>query len=165
MAIFESLEYSRLASPARTPKNNAHGASPRNADFYYTQVALGTIGDTINLVRIDCPRMVVDMFKSWFLFTGWTATATLSIGWRAYTDVDGVPVAEDAAGLLSAVLLTADGAWSHGMLVVATPDDSLPVVGRKVFNNRGAVTLFATIGVAAPGAGDILNGSFCFKTP
>jgi hypothetical protein len=46
------------------------------------------------------------------------------------------------------------------MLIVATPDDSNPVVGRKVLNNRTPVTLYATIGTQAPGAADVLSGSF-----
>lgn len=162
MAETNSTQYA--AQYVTVPRGNIYKGGFRFIDFDYTQVANGTAADTILLVKLP-PQSVLDMYRSWFQFSGWTSGATLSIGWQAYTDMDGAAVALSAAGLLSAVSLTADGAWSHGMLVVATPDDSNPVVGRKDFNNRTEVVLYATIGTQAPGAADILNGSFCVKHP
>lgn len=164
MAETYSVQYARAYTASPPGNNYGYGARPRHFDFDYVQAATGTAADTILLVKLP-PLATVSMWNSWFEWSGWTSGATLSIGWQAYTDIDGVPVALSAAGLLSVVSMSVDGAWSHGMLVVATPDDSPPVVGRKVFNNRSAVTLYATIGTQAPGAADILNGSFCVKTP
>jgi hypothetical protein len=104
------------------------------------------------------------MYHSYARWAGWTSGATFSLGWRAYKDEDRVTVAESAAGLLSAISMTNDGAWAHGMLVVATPDDSNPVVGKKFFNNSDPVAIFATIGTQAPGAGDTLEGMLAFYT-
>jgi hypothetical protein len=163
MAEFYSAQYT--SSYISSPRGNVYAPKrPFNlGDFDYTQVATGTAGDTILLIKLP-QHSTVDMWRSWFEWSGWTSGATLSIGWQAYVDEDGVTQAASAAGLLSAVSLTADGGWSHGMLVVATPDDSKPVVGRKVFNNRADLTLFATIGAQAPGAADIFNGSFAVLT-
>jgi hypothetical protein len=164
MAETYSVQYARNFTSAPPGNNYGYGARPRHFDFDYVQAANGTAADTILLVKLP-PLATVDMWSSWFQFTGFAASTTLSIGWQAYTDSDGVAVNASAAGLLSAIAIDADGAWAHGMLVVGTPDNSPPVVGRKVFNNRNAVTLFATIGTTAPGAADILNGCFCVKTP
>ena len=164
MATFYSVEYGRAYESTPAGSNYAWGSALRTKDFTYVQAANGTAADTINLVKLP-PYSTLDMFRTWFEWSGWTSGATLSIGWRAYVDADGAAVALSAAGLLSAIAMTVDGAWVNGMLVVATPDDSLPVVGRKVFNNKTEVTIYATIGTQAPGAADIFNGSIGFKTP
>lgn len=164
MAETASVQYARAYTQSPPGNNYGFGLRPRDFIFDYVQAANGTAADTILLVKLP-PLATVDMWKSWFQFTGFAASTTLSIGWQAYTDIDGVAVVASAAGLLNAIAIDADGAWAHGMLVVGTPDNSPPVVGRKVFNNRSEVVLFATIGTTAPGAADILNGSFCVLTP
>jgi hypothetical protein len=155
MAEFYTTEYA--ASFVTEPRGNNLGYHLLPLLFNYTQVANGTAADTILLRKVP-PHGVIDMYASWIAWSGWTSGATLSLGWQAYKDEDGATVAASAAGLLSVVSLTSDGAWSHGMLVVATPDDSIPVVGLKVFNNREPVTLFVTIGTQAPGAADTFQG-------
>lgn len=162
MAETFSTEYT--AQYITVPRGNVSGVQFRFGSFSYTQAANGTAGDTILLIKLP-PQSVVDMYRSWFAWAGWTSGATLSVGWKAYVDMDGAAQAASAAGLLSAVSLTADGAWSHGMLVVATPDDSNPVTAIKDFNNRDEVILFATIGTQAPGAADTLSGSLCYRHP
>jgi len=162
MAETYSVDYT--SQYITVPRGNVYDGGFRFRYFGYTQAANGTAGDTILLVRLP-PQSIVEMYRSWFAWAGWTSGATLSVGWKAYTDMDGVAQAASAAGLLSAVSLTADGAWSHGMLVIATPDDSNPVTAIKDFNNRDEVILFATIGAQAPGAADTLSGSFCVRHP
>lgn len=158
MAEFYSVEYQQMVRDV--PPGRVYAPENKLQDYYftYTQAANGTAEDTI-LLRVLPPMSAIDMFRTWFQFSGWTATATLDIGWQSYTAADGTAVAADDNGLLDACLLTADGAWVGGMKVIATPDDHLPVVGRKFFNNKTEVVIFATIGVVAPGAADILNGS------
>jgi hypothetical protein len=164
MAETASVQYTNAFVSSPRGNNYGYGSRKRAFPFDYVQAANGTAADTILLVKLP-PHSTVSMYESWFEWSGWTSGATLSIGWQAYKDEDGTTQALSAAGLLSAVSLTSDGAWSHGMLVIGTPDDSIPVVGRKVFNNREQVTLYATIGTQAPGAADILNGAFCVYTP
>lgn len=165
MAIFESIEYARVNTTIPPGTNYAWGARPRQGYFSYVQVANGNIGDEINLMRLDCQRTVVEMFRTWLAWSAWTAGATFSLGWRAYTDMDGAAVVASAAGLLSGVALDVAGAWSHGMLVVATPNDSLPVVNIKAFNNRTPVVIYATINATAPAAADTFEGSIGYVTP
>jgi hypothetical protein len=164
MAETYSVEY--LAQFVSVPRGNsyAQGSRGRSMRFTYTQVLAGAANDTILLGQLP-PHSIVSPWESWVRWTNATASATLSLGHQTYRDEDGVVVAASAAGILSAVLLTAPGAWSHGLLVVATPDDSLPVVDELVLNNRGPVTIYATIGVAAPGIGMTLRGGLRFYTP
>ena len=135
-----------------SPRGNTYAWGTRQRGFFfnYTQVLAGAANDTIMLMKLP-PHSRLHMWESWFEWATATATAQLNVGWAAYKDEDGATVAASAAGLLSAVVITSDGGWSHGMHVIATPDDSRPVVGVKVFNNREPVTIYATIGVAAPG--------------
>jgi len=155
MAETYSVEWT--AGFISSPRGNFPGYHFDPKYFTYVQAATGTAADTILLRQLP-PHCALDMYLSWFAFSGWTSGATLSIGWKAYKDEDGTTQAASAAGLLSAVVMTGGGAWVQGMLVVATPDDSIPVVGMKVFNNREPVTIFATIGTQAPAATNVLNG-------
>jgi hypothetical protein len=166
MLMAETYSQEWTAKFISTPRGNiyAPGARPRGMPINYTQVLAGAANDTILLNQLP-PHSTVSMWESWVRWTGATATATLSLGWQAYRDEDGLVVAANPAGLLSGVLLTAAGGWNGGMLVVATPDDSLPVVDELVLNNRGPVTIVATIGVAAPGVGMTLKGRLHFYTP
>jgi hypothetical protein len=132
--------------------------------FSYTQVLAGAANDTILLCKLP-PQSVLLMIESYFEWSAFTATATLDLGWQAYKDVNGAVVAADDNGLMDDLLLTTASTWANGMLLTATPDDSKPVVNRKVFGNREPVVIFATIGVAAPGVAALLSGSFCFVTP
>lgn len=149
-----------------SPRGNNYGFGSRKRGFFftYTQVLAGAANDTILLVKVP-PHSQINMLESWFAFDTFTATATLSVGWAAYKDEDGATVSASAAGLLSAILLTNNGSWTHGMLSVATPDDSNPVVPYKICNNREPVTIYATIGVAAPGVGANLSGCLAVYTP
>jgi hypothetical protein len=162
MAETLSVEYAAIVS---APRGNVYGygRSLRKLSINYTQVLVGAANDTILLARVP-PRTTISMFDTWFRWTGFTSGATLSVGWQAYRDEDGVLVAASAAGLLSGVVLTAPGSWNGGMLIVATPDDSLPVVDEAVLNNRSEVVIFATIGAQAPGIGAVLKGRLAIYT-
>jgi hypothetical protein len=164
MAETYSSQYTN-AYLSRPPGHNyAYGARIRYLAFDYTQVLAGAASDTILLGKLPAQSTVL-MLESAFWFASFTATATIDIGWAAYTDVDGVAVAADADGLIDGVLLTTASTWSGGMLLTATPDDSNPIVPRKVFNNRDDVTIYATILIAAPGVAATLSGYFSYVTP
>lgn len=127
-------------------------------------LAAGSAGDTIGLVVLP-PYSTLVMLSSWFAFANFTSGATLSVGWAAYKDENGATQAASAAGLLNAVSLTADGAWTHGLLAISTPDDSNPVLTMKRFNNREPVDIYATIGTQAPTSNDTLAFGLAVLTP
>lgn len=164
MAETYSLQYQNAYRAVPHGNNYAEGARYREFFFSYTQVLAGAAADTILLLKLP-PQSILSMIRSYLEWSAFTATATLDIGWQAYVDVDGTTQAASAGGLMTALLLTTASIWSAGMLLTATPDDSKPVIARKVFNNRDPVTIFATIGVAAPGVAALLSGSFSVVTP
>lgn len=162
MANLFSTEWT--ASYIASPPGNVYGYKSRLRLMEFTfpaATAAGTAGDIWFLGKIP-PKATVTMFRTAFGWTGFTTGATLSIGWEAYRDEDGLQVAANAAGLLSAMSLTVAGLWNGGALLVPTPDDFLPVVTRRAFNNKGEVALFATIGAQAPGIGATMNGEVGF---
>lgn len=162
MAIVYSVEYNAMRIAAPHGRVYAYETRKRSMPFHFlAQTAAGTAGDTWYLGTLP-PRATVVMPETWIRWSTFTSGATLSVGWLAYKATDGSTTALSAAGLLSAVSLTVNGMWSHGMLVVATPDDSLPVVYEKDFDNMGEVSLYATIGAQAPGVGAILEGRIGF---
>ena len=160
MAETYSAEYT--AAYITTPPGNtyAYKTRKRTLQFSYTQVLAGTAADTIVLGKLP-PKATIVMWESYFRWATFTSGATLSVGWKAYKDEDGTTQALAAAGLLSAVSLTTDGAWTHGILA-STPAMSVPVVDEKVLNNREEVTIVATIGSQAPGVGAKLSGRLAF---
>lgn len=161
MAEFYSAEYTIYHGTPIGGKVFGGFIGKRCQKFTYTQVATGTAADTILLITLP-PKSILLMSDTRITFAGWTSGATLSLGWKAYTDVDGATVALSAAGLLSVVSMTTDATWLNGTLVMGTSDDSVPVVWEKDFNNASEVVIYATIGTQAPGAADTLEGRFWY---
>ncbi|SRR5216684_1864166 len=164
MAETYGTEWTNAYITSPRVNNYAMGARKRAFRFNYTQVLAGAAADTILLMKLP-PHSTISMYESWIRWATATATATLSLGWQAYTDEDATVQALSAAGLLSSILLTADGSWTHGVLSVSSIAAAQPVVSTKVFNNRTPVTLYATIGVAAPGVGFTMEGRLAIYTP
>lgn len=165
MAEFYGTEYTNRFITRPGAKNYAYGAHSRGDDLTYTWAVAGAAADILHWTKLPM-QASLHMFESYLRWETFTSGATLSLGWQAYTDMDGAVQAANAAGILNAVSLTVNGAWSHGMLVVATPDDSLPVIfGRKDFNNRTPVDIIITIGSQAPGVGAHLEGLLTYYMP
>ena len=166
MAETYSAQYTiarRNAPP--TTRNYADGSALKIYQWTYTQVLAGAANDTI-LLTVLPPFATLLMLSSAWQWDTFTATATLDLGWQAYTlDSDGSTVAADEDGLLDGLVLTTDSMWAAGVLLTATLDDFKPIVYRKVFGNRSEVTLYATIKIAAPGIAANLNGYFAVVTP
>jgi hypothetical protein len=157
MAETYSTEYTVLLQSTPGAKTFAYGSGLYIHPFSYTQAANGSAGDTVILARL-APKATVHMHFCQFRFAGFAASTVLAIGWKAYRDVNGVTVAADDDGLINDISIASDGSWTGGMLIVATPDDSAPIVWVKDFNNMDPVLIFATIGTTAPGAADTLDG-------
>lgn len=160
MAETYSTEYASLFNSAPAVKTMYTRHNPRTEPFTYTQVLAGTAADTCLLAKLP-PKSMLLLPSSTFYFAGFTSGMTLSIGWQAYTDVNGATVAASATGLFNAADVSNGVGMLHGgMQTAATPDDENPVVGAimKDFNNRSSVVIFATFGAQVPGANAVLNG-------
>ena len=163
MAEVYSAEYTatRIVSPRQKISRSA--VLVRKKPFNYTHVATGTTNDTL-VLEVLPPQSALDVVASWIRFTGHTSTVTLSIGWKAYKDTKGVIQAASATGIYNAVPISNNtGVLGGGMLVVGTPDDALPAVYYKDFDNAEEVVIFATYGTAAPGNGAVIQGVLAYE--
>jgi hypothetical protein len=129
------------------------------------QVLAGTAADTVVLQQLP-PFSQLYLPSCVFYFAGFTSGMTLSVGYKAYTDADGVVQALSATGLYSAVAVSnGTGMISAGMLTIATPDDANPVVGAIMidFRNSTPVDIFATFNTQVPGANAVLKGYLIYS--
>jgi hypothetical protein len=160
MAETYSTEYTALYITKPAAKVDRVGVPLRMIPFTYTQILAGTAADTMLLAQLP-PLSQLLLPSCVFYFAGFTAALTLSIGWQAYTDVDGVVQSASATGLFSASdISNATGMLHGGLQSGPTPDDENPVVTSvmKNFRNATPVTIFATFNAQAPGVNAVLNG-------
>jgi len=161
MAETYSLEYQTLYVTKPVAKVQRQAVWERGQPFSYTQVLVGTIGDTCVIAQLP-PFSMLDLVASWFKGSGFTAAMTLSLGWKAYTDKDGILQPANATGLYNALDVSNTAfAVTGGANQSATPDDAITemsALGWKDFQNVNAVDLFFTFGAAAPGVNATVHG-------
>lgn len=146
MAETYSNEYTQLRLQAQ---RRAPGLSKQNKPNSplrtYTQVAAGTIGDTIVLRKTE-PGAVRILPAKWILeVAGWATSTTISIGWKAYQDRKGVQQAASANGILNALNIATDGRTALAANAALQVLDLL-------LSSRHGVDIVATINGAAPAA-------------
>jgi hypothetical protein len=165
MAETYSLEYQTLYITKPTAKVQRQHVWQRGMPFSYTQVLAGTIGDTCVIAQLP-PFSMLDLVASWLKGSGFTAAMTLSLGWKAYTDKDGILQPASATGLYNALDVSNTAfVVTGGANQSATPDDALTemsALGYKDFQNQSAVDLFVTFGAAAPGVSATVHGILYF---
>jgi hypothetical protein len=164
MAETYSAEYQALyitKPPVKTPRQNVQ---TRVLPFTYTQVLAGTAADTVVLQQLP-PFSQLYLPGCVFYFAGFTAAMTLSIGWKAYTDQNGVLVAANPTGLFNAATVSNGVGMLHGgMMSTATPDDVNPVAAAimRDFQNMTPVDILATFNGQPPGVNATLVGYLFF---
>ena len=160
MAETYSLEYTNLYVTKPPVKTVRQSVALRVMPFTYTQVLAGTAEDTCVIAQLP-PFSQLYLPSCVFYHAGFTSGMTLSVGWKAYTDADGVVQALSATGLFNAADVSNGTGMLHGGLdSVATPDDFNPVASAimKDFNNKSAVDIYVTFGAQVPGASAVLSG-------
>jgi hypothetical protein len=165
MAETYSSEYTSLYISKPAGKVQRQHVFSRCQPFNYTQVLAGTAADTMVFAQLP-PFSLLDLVASWFAGAGFTSGMTLSIGWKAYKDQDGVVQAASATGLYNASdVSNSTFVLTGGMQAQSTPDDSITemTVRMKDFRNIEGVDLFATWGSQVPGAAATLQGMLYFS--
>lgn len=165
MATTYSAEYTALHITKPAARTNHTGVGMRVLEFTYTQVLAGTAEDVCYLRQLP-PFSTLYVPSCVFYHEGFTSGMTLSIGWGAYTDKDGVLQAASATGLINAADVSNGTGMLHGGLdSVATPDDFNPVATSilKRFDNMTPIDIIATFGAQVPGAAAILNGYLVYS--
>lgn len=105
--------------------------------FTHNQDGAGDATSSVALGTLPAGKVKV-LLSSSNAYVNWTTgSATLDLGWDAYTDGDGNSVAADADGLLNGLNVDTAGQFSLGSGQAATG-------GTYTFNSKGGVTIRAT---------------------
>jgi hypothetical protein len=155
----KSTEYTNAtASP---PVNNStaeeHGRM-RIAFFTHTQSGAGDATSAVALVKLPPGRvrMLGSLSRAYVNWT--TSSATLDLGWDAYTDLDGDAVAADPDGLINGLSVDTVGFQTLEGAIAA----NLLTGGTYVFESKGGVVIRATSQDTAIASGDDLVGYICY---
>lgn len=153
MAVFTGSPSSSVQHAAQTTgrnrvlEANVLEGKLRIARFSYTHV-LGAGTGEINLIRLPAGKYVILSDLSRIVSSAMVSTANLSIGHRAYTNIDGTVVAED----IDAFALDLD---ATGALDVVWP---LPAGGVTVIDSRDEVVFYADVSTANIEDTDTISG-------
>lgn len=141
----KSTEYANAtATPVvKNGTTEMHGRV-RCAFFTHTQDGAGDAGSSVALCKLPAGkvRLLGSQSKAYVNWT--TSSATLDLGWDAYTNLDGVAVEANPDGLVDGLDVDAVGMRTFEGAVAA----NLLTGGTYVFESNGGVVIRAT----SPGA-------------
>lgn len=152
----KSTEYTNAtASPVvNNAPHEMHGRV-RIAYFTHDQDGAGDATSSVALCKLPGGKVRL-LLGSSFMYVNWTtASATLDLGWDAYTDIDGDAVSADADGLIDGLSVESAGLYSGEDLVTALTQAQ---GGTKLFESQDGVVLRATSTDTAIADGDDLVG-------
>lgn len=154
---YEAVFNTTPAAPVNT--SEWHGRI-RIAYFAANNVTGGDATSDLALVKLP-PGRVRLLLPSSVLYVNWTtASATLDLGWDAYTDLDGNAVAADPNGLADGVDVDTAGFVTGGTLAALA--GLTATGGTKVFESKDGIVLRATCQDVALAANDDLAGYFMY---
>jgi hypothetical protein len=152
----KSTEYTNVTAVPQTNvgPTEMHGRV-RVAFFTHDQSAAGDATSSVALCKLPAGKVRL-LLGSSFMYVNWTtASATLDLGWDAYTKQDGTTQVADPNGLLDGLDVDAVGLRSGEDLVSALTN---AVGGTKVFESKDGVVIRATSQDTAIASGDDLVG-------
>lgn len=152
----ESTQYTQLYTTIpKTPlaSTDYHGTL-RVAYFTHDQSGAGDATSSVALAKLPpgrC-RLYLGLSRAWVNWT--TASATLDLGWDAYTDLNGAAVAADPDGLVDGVSVDTAGYFNFEGALAAIR----LLGGTYAFESKGGVVIRATSQDVAIVSGDDLCG-------
>lgn len=152
-----STEYGNtVASPVvNNPTSDVHGRV-RIAYFDHTQSGAGDATSSVALCRLPGGRVRL-LLGSSLLYVNWTtASATLDLGWDAYTAEGGTAVVADPNGLADGISVETAGYLTGSGL--ASLADVVAEGGTKVFESQAGVVIRATSQDVALAASSTIRG-------
>lgn len=131
----------------------------RMAYFVHDQIGTGDAGSSVALIKLPAGTVRLILPLS-YIYVNWTtASATLDLGWDAYTDLNGTAVLADPDGLVDG--LDVETADVFGAEELTTLAGLAATAWTRLFQSKEGVTIRAT----APGviaAGDDISGVFAY---
>lgn len=132
-------------------ETNTQRGRVRVAYFTAAQDGAGEAGSSVAIVKLPAGkvRLLASQSKAYVNWT--TGSATLDLGWDAYTDASGTAVTADANGIDDGLDVDAAGYQTFGNALTATG-------GTKLFESKDGVVIRATSADVAIADGDDLVG-------
>lgn len=154
----ESVEFAKAFTdePRETLPASTWGGNLKVLFFDHTQDGAGDATSDVKLVKLPPGRVRVlwDLSSAYVNWT--TGSATLDLGWDAYTKLDGSTQDADPNGILDGVDVDAAGYQSlRGALTAATG-------GSTEFVSKDGVTIMATSQDVALAASSTIRGFIVF---
>lgn len=152
----KSTEYTNATATPVVNNSTAemHGRV-RIAYFTHDQSGAGDATSSVALCKLPAGKVRL-LLGSSFTYVNWTtASATLDLGWDAYTAQDGTTTAADPNGLIDGLSVEAAGLYSGEDLVTALTQAT---GGTMVFESKDGVVIRATSQDTAIVDGDDLVG-------
>jgi len=155
-----STEYANVYAttpPTQLSTAELHGRV-RIAYFLHDQSGAGDATSSVALCKLP-PGRVRLLLGSSFLYVNWTTgSATLDLGWDAYTAMDGTTTAADVDGLLDGLDVDTVGLYSGEDLCTLAAVKALG--GTYLFSSKDGVVIRASSTDQAIATGDDLIGYF-----
>lgn len=157
-----STEYDQVyvdVPPSNLATTELHGRV-RVAYVTHVQSGAGDATSSVALFKLPAGRVRL-LLGSSFLYVNWTTgSATLDLGWDAYTAMDDSTTAADPNGLADGIDVDAVGLRSGEDLVTLAAIQALG--GTKLFESKDGVVIRATSQDQALADGDDLVGYFLY---
>jgi hypothetical protein len=146
------------ATPSLMP-TSTWGGRVRSMFFSHTQDGAGDAGSSVALVQLP-PGTVRLLLPYCTIYANWTtASATLDLGWDAYTDLNGDTVAADPDGLINGISVDSAGVFAFEELTASAGAGATTATGyTKVFSSKDPVVIRATSTDTAIADGDLITG-------
>ena len=150
----KSTEYTNAtASPVTLNEANVYHGRVRIAYFTHDQDGVGDAGSSVALCSLPAGKVKV-LLKSSNAYVNWTtSSATLDLGWDAYTNISGTAVAADPDGLVDGLDVDTVGYQTlEGALagIIATG-------GTYTFETQSGVVIRATSPTAMVDGDDLVG--------
>lgn len=157
-----STEYNQVyvtVPPSNLATSELHGRV-RVAYFTCNQSGAGDATSSFALCKLP-PGKVRLLLGSSFMYVNWTtASATLDLGWDAYTAMDGTTTSADPNGLIDGLDVDTAGLYSAEDLCALAAVKALG--GTYVFQSKDGVVIRATSQDTAIADDDDLVGYFLY---
>lgn len=144
------------------PTSTWHGRI-RGAYVSHVQSGAGDATSSAALVKLPPGTVRFLMPMSW-LYVNWTTnSATLDLGWDAYTDLNGDAVAADVDGLIDGISVATAGVFGFEELTASAGTGAPATTGyTKVFSSKDGVTIRASSTDVALADADALYGFLAY---
>lgn len=159
----ESVQYENVATDLPREMNpvSSWGGKVQIAYFQHDQSGAGEVTSDVALVKLPAGRVRVLLPLSSAYINWTTGSATLDLGWDAYTGLDGVAVAADPDGLIDGLDVDAVGQFNLGTYA-GLPAAIKALGGTKEFASKDGLVLRATSQDQALASGDDLVGFIAY---